>query len=307
MDRTQQYAQLIKAEAKRLGFLSCGISKADFLEHEAPRLEQWLLGGYHGSMSYMENHFDKRLDPRKLVPGAKSVVSLLYNYFPQSTQESGSYKIAKYAYGEDYHFVVRDKLKELMAHINEAVGSVQGRVFVDSAPVLEKAWAVKSGLGWLGKNTNLISKQTGSFFFLAELIIDLDLPQDGPVTDHCGQCTACIDACPTQAIVAPYVLDGSKCISHLTIELKSEIPSDFSGHMDDWMFGCDVCQDVCPWNRFSKPHSEKRFKPKPELLNKDKTQWRELTQEVFGQLFDKSAVQRTKYAGLMRNIKFLED
>lgn len=307
MDRTQQYAQLIKAEAKRLGFLSCGISKAGFLEDEAPRLEQWLLDGYHGSMSYMENHFDKRLDPRKLVPGAKSVVSLLYNYFPESTQESGSYKISKYAYGEDYHFVVRDKLKELMAHINEAVGSVQGRVFVDSAPVLEKAWAVKSGLGWLGKNTNLISKQTGSFFFLAELIIDLDLPQDGPVTDHCGQCTACIDACPTQAIIAPYVLDGSKCISHLTIELKSEIPSDFSGHMDDWMFGCDVCQDVCPWNRFSKPHSETRFKPKPELLNKDKTQWRELTQEVFGQLFDKSAVQRTKYKGLMRNIKFLED
>ena len=307
MDRTQQYAQLIKAEAKRLGFLSCGISKAGFLEDEAPRLEQWLLDGYHGSMSYMENHFDKRLDPRKLVPGAKSVVSLLYNYFPESTQESGSYKISKYAYGEDYHFVVRDKLKELMAYINEAVGSVQGRVFVDSAPVLEKAWAVKSGLGWLGKNTNLISKQTGSFFFLAELIIDLDLPQDGPVTDHCGQCTACIDACPTQAIIAPYVLDGSKCISHLTIELKSEIPSDFSGHMDDWMFGCDVCQDVCPWNRFSKPHSETRFKPKPELLNKDKTQWRELTQEVFGQLFDKSAVQRTKYKGLMRNIKFLED
>ena len=307
MDRTQQYAQLIKAEAKRLGFLSCGISKAGFLEDEAPRLEQWLLDGYHGSMSYMENHFDKRLDPRKLVPGAKSVVSLLYNYFPESTQESGSYKISKYAYGEDYHFVVRDKLKELMAHINEAVGSVQGRVFVDSAPVLEKAWAVKSGLGWLGKNTNLISKQTGSFFFLAELIIDLDLPQDGPVTDHCGQCTACIDACPTQAIIAPYVLDGSKCISHLTIELKSEIPSDFSGHMDDWIFGCDVCQDVCPWNRFSKPHSETRFKPKPELLNKDKTQWRELTQEVFGQLFDKSAVQRTKYKGLMRNIKFLED
>ena len=307
MDRTQQYAQLIKAEAKRLGFLSCGISKAGFLEDEAPRLEQWLLDGYHGSMSYMENHFDKRLDPRKLVPGAKSVVSLLYNYFPESTQESGSYKISKYAYGEDYHFVVRDKLKELMAHINEAVGSVQGRVFVDSAPVLEKAWAVKSGLGWLGKNTNLISKKTGSFFFLAELIIDLDLPQDGPVTDHCGQCTACIDACPTQAIIAPYVLDGSKCISHLTIELKSEIPSDFSGHMDDWMFGCDVCQDVCPWNRFSKPHSETRFKPKPELLKKDKTQWRELTQEVFGQLFDKSAVQRTKFKGLMRNIKFLED
>jgi epoxyqueuosine reductase len=255
----------------------------------------------------MERHFDKRLDPRKLVPGAKSVISLLYNYFPQQSQRQGTYKLSRYAYGEDYHFVVRDKLKELMAFINEQIGAVQGRVFVDSAPVLEKAWAAKSGLGWLGKNTNLISKQVGSFFFLAELIIDLDLPEDGPATDHCGQCTACIDACPTQAIIAPYVVDGSKCISHLTIELKSEIPSDFSGQMDDWMFGCDVCQDVCPWNRFSKPHNEPRFNPKPELLQRDKAQWRELTQEVFGQLFEKSPVQRTRFQGLMRNIKFLED
>lgn len=307
IDQRHKHAQIIKTEAKRLGFLSCGISKADFLEQEAPRLEQWLLNGYQGSMTYMENHFDKRLDPRKLVPGAKSVVSLLYNYFPEQTQEQETFKISKYAYGEDYHFVVRDKLKELMAYIHEVIGAVEGRVFVDSAPVLEKAWAVKSGLGWLGKNTNLISKQVGSFFFLAELIIDLDLPEDGPVTDHCGQCTACIDACPTQAIIAPYVVDGSKCISHLTIELKSEIPNDFSGQMDDWMFGCDVCQDVCPWNRFSKPHNEPRFKPKPELLQKDKTQWRELTHEVFGQIFEKSAVQRTRYQGLMRNIKFLED
>ena len=255
MDLAHKNAHLIKAEAKRLGFLSCGMSKAGFLEDEAPRLDQWLLQGYHGSMAYMENHYDKRLDPRKLVPGAQSVVSLLYNYFPEQTQGEGSFKISKYAYGEDYHFVVRDKLKELMANIHAEIGAVEGRVFVDSAPVLEKAWAVKSGLGWLGKNTNLISKQVGSFFFLAELIIDLDLPQDGPVTDHCGQCTACIDACPTQAIIAPYVVDGSKCISHLTIELKSEIPNHFAGQMGDWIFGCDVCQDVCPWNRFSNCHS----------------------------------------------------
>lgn len=307
MDLTHKHARIIKTEAQRLGFLSCGMSKADFLEEEAPRLEAWLNAGHHGSMAYMERHFDKRLDPRKLVPGAKSVISLLYNYFPEQTQREETYKISKYAYGEDYHFVVRDKLKELMDFINEQIGAVQGRVFVDSAPVLEKAWAAKSGLGWLGKNTNLISKQVGSFFFLAELIIDLDLPQDGPATDHCGQCTACIDACPTQAIIAPYVVDGSKCISHLTIELKSEIPSDFSGQMDDWMFGCDVCQDVCPWNRFSKPHNEPRFKPKPELLQRDKTQWRELTEEVFGELFEKSPVQRTRFQGLMRNIKFLED
>ena len=307
MDLAHKNAHLIKAEAKRLGFLSCGMSKAGFLEDEAPRLDQWLLQGYHGSMAYMENHYDKRLDPRKLVPGAQSVVSLLYNYFPEQTQGEGSFKISKYAYGEDYHFVVRDKLKELMAYIHAEIGAVEGRVFVDSAPVLEKAWAVKSGLGWLGKNTNLISKQVGSFFFLAELIIYLDLPQDGPVTDHCGQCTACIDACPTQAIIAPYVVDGSKCISHLTIELKSEIPNHFAGQMDDWIFGCDVCQDVCPWNRFSKPHAEPRFKPEPELLQNDKQQWRELTQEVFGHLFEKSPVQRTRYEGLMRNIKFLED
>jgi len=307
MDLAHKHARIIKTEAQRLGFLSCGMSKADFLEQEAPRLEAWLNAGHHGSMAYMERHFDKRLDPRKLVPGAKSVISLLYNYFPQQSQRQGTYKLSKYAYGEDYHFVVRDKLKELMAFINEQIGAVQGRVFVDSAPVLEKAWAAKSGLGWLGKNTNLISKQVGSFFFLAELIIDLDLPEDGPATDHCGQCTACIDACPTQAIIAPYVVDGSKCISHLTIELKSEIPSDFSGQMDDWMFGCDVCQDVCPWNRFSKPHNEPRFNPKPELLQRDKAQWCELTQEVFGQLFEKSPVQRTRFQGLMRNIKFLED
>ena len=300
------YAKLIKTHAQRLGFLSCGISKAEFLAEEAPRLEQWLKAGMHGQMAYMEIHFDKRLDPTLLVPGAKSVVSLLYNYYPQQKQDKDSFKISKYAYGEDYHFVVKDKLKELMHVLSEEIGEIGGRVFVDSAPVLDKVWAAKSGLGWIGKHSNLLSKKTGSFFFVAELIIDLDLEYDHPVTDHCGTCTACIDACPTQAIIKPYVVDGSKCISYATIELKEAIPKSFSGQMDDWMFGCDVCQDVCPWNRFSKPHSESRFNPKPELLQLDKNAWRELTEEVFGELFKKSAVKRTKYTGLMRNIAFLD-
>lgn len=300
------YAKLIKTHAQRLGFLSCGISKAEFLAEEAPRLEQWLKAGMHGQMAYMENHFDKRLDPTLLVPGAKSVVSLLYNYYPQQKQDKDSFKISKYAYGEDYHFVVKDKLKELMHVLREEIGEIGGRVFVDSAPVLDKVWAAKSGLGWIGKHSNLLSKKTGSFFFVAELIIDLDLEYDHPVTDHCGTCTACIDACPTQAIIKPYVVDGSKCISYATIELKEAIPTSFSEQMDDWMFGCDVCQDVCPWNRFSKPHSESRFNPKPELLQLDKNAWRELTEEVFGELFKKSAVKRTKYTGLMRNIAFLD-
>ena len=300
------YAKLIKTHAQRLGFLSCGISKAEFLAEEAPRLEQWLKAGMHGQMAYMENHFDKRLDPTLLVPGAKSVVSLLYNYYPQQKQDKDSFKISKYAYGEDYHFVVKDKLKELMHVLSEEIGEIGGRVFVDSAPVLDKVWAAKSGLGWIGKHSNLLSKKTGSFFFVAELIIDLDLEYDHPVTDHCGTCTACIDACPTQAIIKPYVVDGSKCISYATIELKEAIPKSFSGQMDDWMFGCDVCQDVCPWNRFSKPHSESRFNPKPELLQLDKNAWRELTEEVFGELFKKSAVKRTNYTGLMRNLAFLD-
>jgi epoxyqueuosine reductase len=300
------YTKLIKTHAQRLGFLSCGISKAEFLAEEAPRLEQWLKAGMHGQMAYMENHFDKRLDPTLLVPGAKSVVSLLYNYYPQQKREKDSFKISKYAYGEDYHFVVKDKLKELMHVLSEEIGEIGGRVFVDSAPVLDKVWAAKSGLGWIGKHSNLLSKKTGSFFFVAELIIDLDLEYDHPVTDHCGTCTACIDACPTQAIIKPYVVDGSKCISYATIELKEAIPTSFSGQMDDWMFGCDVCQDVCPWNRFSKPHTESRFNPKPELLQLDKNAWRELTEEVFGELFKKSAVKRTKYTGLMRNIAFLD-
>lgn len=304
--KTEQHTQLIKAEAKRLGFLSCGISKAEFLEEEAPRLEKWLNQNMHGEMQYMENHFDKRLDPTKLVEGSKSVISLLLNYFPSKTQHPDSYKISKYAYGTDYHFVIKDKLKELLHFIQEEIGEVHGRAFVDSAPVLDKAWAAKSGLGWIGKHSNLLTQQVGSFYFIAELIVDLELEYDTPVTDHCGTCTACIDACPTEAIVAPYVVDGSKCISYLTIELKNGIPNEFQGKLDEWMFGCDVCQDVCPWNRFSKPHHEPLFHPSPELLSFTKKDWEEITEDVFRKVFKKSAVKRTKYAGLKRNIDFLK-
>ena len=300
-----KYTKLIKDEAQRLGFMSCGISKAGFLEQEAPRLERWLNKNMHGEMAYMENHFDKRLDPTLLVPGAKSVVSLLLNYYPDEKQREDTYKISKYAYGTDYHFVIKDKLKELLDFINANIGEVAGRAFVDSAPVLDKAWAAKSGLGWIGKHSNLLTKQVGSFYFIAELIIDLDLDYDTPVTDHCGSCTACIDACPTNAIVDAHVVDGSKCISYFTIELKNELPSFAQDKMDDWMFGCDVCQDVCPWNRFSKPHNEPLFDPNPEILKYSKSEWKELTQEVFSTLFKKSPVKRTKFKGLERNIKFL--
>ncbi len=298
---------MIKTEAKRLGFLSCGISKADFLEEEAPRLEAWLKNGMHGEMAYMENHFDKRLDPRLLVDGAKSVISLLLNYFPSTTQNPESYKLSKYAYGQDYHHVIKSKLKDLMHFISEEIGEVNGRGFVDSAPVLDKAWAARSGLGWIGKHSNLLSQQVGSFYFIAELIVDLDLEYDTPVTDHCGTCTACIDACPTEAIVEPYLVDGSKCISYFTIELKNEIPAGMSGQFEDWMFGCDICQDVCPWNRFSKPHQEPLFDPKPELLSMNKSDWEEITEDVFRKVFQKSAVKRTKFSGLKRNIDFLRD
>lgn len=302
-----KHTDYIKAKAKDLGFLSCGISQATFLEDEAPRLEKWLKEGRHGQMQYMENHFDKRLDPRLLVDGAKSVISLLLNYYPEKLQQhENSPKLSKYAYGTDYHFVIKDKLKLLLEAIQEDIGEVNGRAFVDSAPVLDKAWAAKSGLGWIGKNANLLSKKTGSFFFIAELIVDLDLVYDAVTTDHCGSCTACLDACPTQAIVAPYVVDGSKCISYLTIELRDNIPSEFQGKMDDWMFGCDVCQDVCPWNRFSKPHNEPLFNPHPDLLGMTYKDWQELTQETFSKVFKKSAVKRTKYTGLKRNIDFLK-
>lgn len=307
MSNLQKNTALIKAEAQRLGFMSCGISKAGFLEEEASRLEQWLHEGRHGKMQYMENHFDKRLDPTKLVEGSKSVISLLLNYYPAQTQNPQSYKISKYAYGTDYHFVIKDKLKQLMQFIQEEIGEVHGRAFTDSAPVLDKAWAERSGLGWRGKNTNLISKKKGSFFFIAELIVDLELDYDTPVTDHCGSCTACIDACPTQAIVEPYKVDGSKCISYFTIELKEELPTDVKGKFEDWMFGCDICQDVCPWNRFSEPHNEPLFNPHPELLDFSRKDWDEITEEVFQKVFRKSAVKRTKFSGLTRNLKFLKD
>ncbi len=302
-----KYSQLIKTEAKRLGFISCGISKAEFLAEEAPRLENWLKNNGHGEMSYMQNHFDKRLDPTKLVPDSKSVISLLLNYFPSEIQTSNSYKISKYAYGTDYHFVIKDKLKQLMSFISEEIGDVHGRAFVDSAPVLDKAWAAKSGLGWIGKHSNLLTKQLGSFYFIAELIVDLDLEYDTPVTDHCGSCTACIDACPTQAIVADKVVDGSKCISYFTIELKNEIPTSQKGNFEDWLFGCDICQDVCPWNRFSKPHNEPLFNPNPELLSMTKKDWEEITEDVFQKMFKDSAVKRTKFSGLKRNVNFLKD
>ncbi len=305
---TLKYSKLIKEEAQRLGFMFCGISKAQFLEDEAPRMENWLKEGFHGRMSYMENHFDKRLDPRKLVEGARSVISLGLNYYTEALQEdSGSPKISKYAYGADYHDIIKSKLKELLNIISENIGDVGGRAFVDSAPVLDRAWAKRSGLGWIGKNSNLINKRSGSFFFLAELIIDLELEYDTPLSkDHCGTCTRCIDACPTDAIIAPQVVDGSRCISYLTIELKDELPSEFKGKMDNWMFGCDVCQDVCPWNRFSTLHNEAAFSPHPALLEMSKTDWDEMTEEVFGKVFKGSAVKRTKFSGLKRNIDFLK-
>jgi epoxyqueuosine reductase len=306
LNNKQNHTQLIKTEAKRLGFLSCGISKAGFLEEEAPRLEKWLNQNMHGEMQYMENHFDKRLDPTKLVEGAKSVISLLLNYYPETTQLEDTYKISKYAYGHDYHHIIKSKLRLLQEFISDEIGEVSGRAFVDSAPVLDKAWAVKSGLGWMGKHSNVLTQKVGSFYFIAELIVDLDLEYDLPVTDHCGSCTACIDACPTQAIVEPYKVDGSKCISYFTIELKNEIPTSVKGQFDDWMFGCDVCQDVCPWNRFSKSHSEPLFDPHPELLAMTKKDWEEITEDVFKKVFQKSAVKRTKFNGLTRNIDFLK-
>lgn len=286
--------------------MSCGISKAGFLEKEAPRLEKWLKNNSHGQMTYMENHFNKRLDPTLLVDGAKSVVSLLLNYYPSEMQRGDSYKISKYAYGQDYHFVIKDKLNELLFGIQEHIGAVSGRAFVDSAPVLDKAWAAKSGLGWIGKNSNLITQKVGSFYFIAELIIDLELEYDAATTDHCGSCTACLDACPTQAIIAPYQVDGSKCISYYTIELKENLPDNMKGKFDDWAFGCDVCQDVCPWNRFSKPHNEPLFQANPELLSFSKKDWEEITAETFQKVFKDSPLKRTKWDGLKRNIQFLK-
>ena len=304
-----QLTKNIKNEASRLGFFLCGISKAEFMEVEARQLENWLSADAHGEMSYMENHFDLRTDPTKLVPGAKSVISLAYNYFTDKKQhDTASPKISKYAYGRDYHKVVRKKLKELFRFIQVEAGDIGGRVFVDSAPIMERDWARRSGLGWMGKHTLLINKGRGSYFFLAEIILDLILDYDTTVSDHCGTCTKCIDACPTDAISEKgYVLDARKCISYLTIELKNEIPDQFRDKMENWMFGCDICQEVCPWNRFSVHHLEEQFKPKPGLLNMTKRDWLDITEELFNELFEGSAVKRTKFTGLKRNIYFLEN
>ncbi|MBR9920754.1 MAG: tRNA epoxyqueuosine(34) reductase QueG [Bacteroidetes bacterium] len=308
MSNTERHTQLLKEEAARLGFAFVGISRAGFMEPEARRLEAWLNQGYQGKMGYLENHFDKRVDPTKLVPGARSVVSLMYNYYPAETQrDPEAPKLARYAYGKDYHFVLKHKLKSLLYYLQEEIGEVNGRVFVDSAPVLERDWAGRSGLGWIGKNTMLIHPKAGSYFFLAELIIDLELEPDGPVKDYCGTCTRCIDACPTNAIAEEgYEMDGSKCISYLTIELREAIEDKFGSQMENWMFGCDICQEVCPWNRFSKPHEEPEFEPHPDLLDMTRRDWLELTEETFRELFRKSPVKRTKYEGLKRNIAFLE-
>jgi epoxyqueuosine reductase len=302
-------AQLIKQKATELGFFHCSISQVTFLEQEAKQLEAWLTRSYHGKMAYMENHFDKRLNPALLVEDSKSVITLLFNYYTEKKQlDPTAAKISKYAFGEDYHFVVKDKLKQLLEFIQATIGEVHGRAFVDSAPVMDKAWAKKSGAGWMGKHSNVINKEQGSFFFIAELIIDLELEPDGPIKDYCGTCTRCIDACPTDAIVQPYVVDGSKCISYLTIELKDALlPTEFRHKMDNWMFGCDICQDVCPWNRFSKAHNEPRFEPHQDLLNLQKHEWHELTEDLFNELFKVSPVKRTKYEGLKRNIKYLAD
>ena len=301
--------KLIKDKAKELGFFFCGISKADFLKEEAPRLEKWLKEERNGKMDYMQNHFDMRLDPRLLVDNAKSVVSLLLNYYTDEKQEDiDAPKISQYAFGEDYHFVIKNKLKEFFSYIQEEIGEVGGRVFVDSAPVMDKAWAKKSGLGWVGKHSNLVNPKKGSFFFIAELILDLELTADGPMKDYCGSCTRCIDACPTDAIIEPYVVDGSKCISYLTIELKEQlIPNEFKGKLENWMFGCDICQDVCPWNRFSSPHKEPKFNPHDQLLKMSKADWEDISEEIFRELFKNSAVKRAKYSGLVRNIKFFSE
>ena len=309
MNLAEKNTRLIKEKAYELGFQFIGIAKAERMDEEARRLEEWLNQGRHGKMQYMENHFEKRIDPCKLEEGAKTVVSLLYNYHNDQVQnDPEAPKISQYAYGKDYHFVLKHKLKELLAYIREIIGDIQGRCFVDSAPVLERDWAKRSGNGWIGKNTLLIHPRAGSYFFLAELIIDLELEVDGPMKDYCGRCTRCIDACPTKAISPEgYFMDGSKCISYLTIELKDQIPESFSGKMDNWMFGCDICQEVCPWNRFAKRHNEPMFQPHPDLLKMENREWTELTKDVFNEIFRKSAVKRTKYEGLKRNIQFLSE
>lgn len=305
MNSKSRHTALVKQMAADLGFDFCGISKAEQLPEDAKYLEKWLDKGYHGKMQWMENHFEKRIDPTKLVPGAKSVISILFNYSPEENYDDANIKISKYAYGQDYHFVIKDKMKTFMQRIGEEIGEVDGRVFVDSAPVLDRAWAAKGGLGWIGKHSLLITKQKGSFYFIAELILDLELDADGPTTDHCGTCTACIDACPTDAIVVDKVVDSTKCISYLTIELREQIPSHFKNKMKGWAFGCDICQDVCPWNRFKESHSQEKFTPHPELGHLQKGDWQELTEEIFKDIFRKSAVKRAGYMKLKENIDFV--
>lgn len=303
----KERTQLIKHKAYDLGFSHVGVSKAGFLEKEARNLEKWLSKNHHGKMQYMENHFDLRTDPRKLVHNAKSVITILYNYYtPEKQEDPEAPKISKYAYGKDYHFVIKKKLKDLQHYITTNFGEVNMRGFIDSAPVMDKVWAKKSGLGWIGKHSNLVNKNKGSYFFIAEIILDLELDTDIPIKDYCGSCTRCVDACPTEAIVEPYVVDGSRCISYLTIELKDEvIPQEFSGKMDNWMFGCDVCQQVCPWNRLATPHKESLFDPPSDLLSLTKKEWHELDEQMYQNLFKKSALKRAKFKGIKRNIKFL--
>jgi epoxyqueuosine reductase len=304
---TAEHSGLVKQMAVQYGFDYCGIAKAVPLDEDARRLENWLNKGMNGNMHYMENYFDLRIDPSRLVPGARSVITLLKNYYPSEIREQ-ELKISKYAYGKDYHEVLRPRLQSMISALQDKIGQFNGRGFVDSAPVLERAWAQKTGLGWIGKNGNLINKQSGSFYFIATLITDLDLDYDDPMAkDYCGSCTKCIDACPTEAILPGKVINGSKCISYFTIELKDEIiPSEMKGKFDNWMFGCDICQDVCPWNRFSHPHQEQAFTPLPEILNLTTKEWEELSEEMFRKLFKFSPLSRSKHKGIQRNIRFLK-
>jgi epoxyqueuosine reductase len=302
-------ADAIKNKAGELGFYACGISKADYLEEEAIRLKKWLENGYHSGMSYMANHFEKRTDPRKLLENARSVISVLFNYAPKKPlPESDNYKISSYAYGKDYHFVLKRKLKQLITLIQNVAGEINARAFVDSASVLDRAWAIRSGLGWIGKNTCLITREQGSYFFIGEIITDLELEYDEQnLANHCGGCTRCIDACPTGAL-KPYELDANKCISNLTIEFKGDqIPVEFKGKFDDWIFGCDICQQVCPWNRLSEPHNELEFEPSEELLKIKKPDWENLSEEKFTEVFKSSPLKRAKFKGIKRNIRFVND
>lgn len=308
MNPISSYTRLVKEEAQRLGFDYCGIAQAVRLDEDARRLEQWLNKGMHGTMQYMERYFDLRTDPTKLVPGARSVITLLMNYFPAEMQQSSAPRISKYAFGQDYHTVIRKKLQALLGFLRDQIGEIQGRGFVDSAPVLERSWAQRSGLGWIGKNGNLLTRESGSFFFIATLITDITLSYDDPMArDYCGTCRRCIDACPTEAIGEDRVIDGSSCISYFTIELREKlIPADMQGRFQNWMFGCDTCQDVCPWNRFVKPTEEPAFTPLPEVLNFSTGDWEALSEEKFREIFQHSPLKRSKYEGIRRNLKFLE-